>query len=101
MKNYNFTLGELVCAIRKINNQTQVNFSKVVGVVQSTISKVEKNIFEDVPFSLMATISQEFKVPLHYFQLGHLPLRKTISLQSTIHTKFTSQGLIQAKTIFF
>ena len=100
MKDYTFSLGELVCAIRKINKMTQVEYSKNVGVVQSTISKVEKDIFDDVPFSLMSTISQQFKIPLQYFQIGHLPLRKSANLQNTVGTKYTQQGMLHTQTIF-
>ena len=38
-KDYSFSIGELVYTVRKLNKLTQVEFSKQVGVVQSTISK--------------------------------------------------------------
>jgi transcriptional regulator with XRE-family HTH domain len=99
--NYNFTLGELVYTVRKINGLTQVEYSKQLGVVQSTISKVEKDIFDDVPFSLVSKISKDFKIPLHYFQLGHLPIRKNAQLSKIIPKEFIQDGVFNAKTIYF
>lgn len=97
---YNFTLGELVFTIRKTNKLTQVEYSKKIGVVQSTISKVEKDIFDDVPFSLISKISQDFKVPISYFQIGHLPLRRIAHLNKVVPADYVDQGVYKAKTIF-
>lgn len=99
--NYQFSLGDLTFTIRKINSLTQVEFSKRLGVVQSTVSKVEKDIFEDVPFSLVSKISMEFNIPISYFQLGLLPLRKTNNLYKTIPKAFIENGPFRAKTIFY
>lgn len=99
-QDYSFTLGELVYAIRKINKLTQVEYSKKLGVVQSTISKVEKDVFDDVPFSLISKISNDFKVPLTHFQMGHLPLRKNAILGKVIPAEYTKEGIFKAKTVF-
>lgn len=97
---YNFTIGELVYAIRKINGLTQVEYSKQLGVVQSTISKVEKDVFDDVPFSLISKISLDFKVPLQHFQVGHLPLRKTTQMTKAVPKHYVKDGVFNSKTIF-
>lgn len=99
--NYHFSIGDLAFAIRKINGLTQVDYSKRLGVVQSTVSKVEKNIFEDVPFSLVSKISSEFNIPLNYFQAGILPLKKTKTFKSSIPNNYIEEGLFKAKTIFY
>ncbi len=100
MKEYTFSIGELICAVRRLNKLTQVEFSRKAGVVQSTISKIEKDIFEDVPFSLMSNISNEFNIPLSYFQMGLLAFRKSSQLQNQVSQLYTNQGHINAKTIF-
>ena len=98
---YQFSLGDLTFTIRKLNRLTQVDYSKKLGVVQSTISKVEKGIFHDVPFSLISKISTEFNIPLSYFQIGLLPLRKTQNITKIIKNNYINDGLFQAKTIFY
>jgi transcriptional regulator with XRE-family HTH domain len=100
-QDYNFTLGELVYTVRKINKLTQVQYSKQLGVVQSTISKVEKDIFDDVPFSLISKISNDFKIPLQHFQIGHLPIRKSTNLTKTIPKEYITDGIFKAKTIYY
>lgn len=99
--NYQFSIGDLAFAIRKINGLTQVDYSKRLGVVQSTVSKVEKNVFEDVPFSLVSKISSEFNIPLNYFQAGILPLKKTKNLKCGIPDHYLIHGIFKAKTIFY
>ena len=100
-QDYHFTLGELVYTVRKINKLTQVQYSKQLGVVQSTISKVEKDIFDDVPFSLISKISNDFKIPLQHFQIGHLPIRKSTGLTKTIPKEYITDGIFKAKTIYY
>lgn len=98
---YNFEIGELVYSIRKLNGMTQVDFSKKLGVVQSTISKIEKGFFDDVPFSLISKISTIFKIPLIQFQVGFLNIKSASSLKRIIPTNYTKNGEISAKTIYF
>lgn len=100
-EDYNFTLGELVYTVRKINRLTQVEYSKQLGVVQSTISKVEKDIFDDVPFSLISKISNDFKIPLQHFQIGHLPIRKTSGISKAIPKEYITDGIFNSKTIYY
>lgn len=97
---YNFTIGELVFTIRKINKLTQVDFSKRLGVVQSTISKVEKDIFDDVPFSLISKISTDFDIPLQNFQFGHLPTKKNSDVKNIIPPQYLESGIFKTKTVF-
>ena len=97
---YNFTIGELVFTIRKLSKLTQVEFSKKLGVVQSTISKVEKDIFDDVPFSLISKISTDFDTPLQNFQFGHLPTKKINEVKSVIPIQYIESGVFKPKTIF-
>jgi transcriptional regulator with XRE-family HTH domain len=97
---YNFTIGELVFTIRKLSQLTQVDFSKKLGVVQSTISKVEKDIFDDVPFSLISKISTDFDTPLQNFQFGHLPTKKNNEVKAVIPAQYIERGVFKPKTIF-
>ncbi len=99
-ENYKFTLGQLIYTIRKINLLTQVEFSKQIGVVQSTISKIEKDIFEDVPFSVVARVANDFKVPLAHFSTGNLPIRITSGVKKVIPRNYLDKGVFRAKTIF-
>lgn len=101
IQNYEFSLGELAYTIRKLNGLTQVDYSKRLGVVQSTVSKVEKDIFDDVPFSLVSRISTEFNIPLNYFQAGLLPIRRTNNIYKTIPKVYINEGVFKAKTIFY
>lgn len=101
LKNYQFTIGQLTYTIRKLNKLTQVEFSQRLGVVQSTISKIEKDIFDDVPFSVVNKISLEFNIPLNYFQIGLLPTRKNSSIYRVIPKNYVSDGVFKAKTIFY
>jgi transcriptional regulator with XRE-family HTH domain len=98
---YEFEIGELVYSIRKLNGLTQVDFSKKLGVVQSTVSKIEKGFFDDVPFSLISKISLLFKIPLAQFQSGLLTIKNTSNLKKIIPGQHTKDGEISAKTIFF
>ena len=92
MIDYKFDIGELVYTIRKLNRLTQVDFAKSLGVVQSTVSKVEKGFFDDVPFSLISKISTLFKVPLAQFQVGFLTLKKDSILTNIVSTNYTDKG---------
>lgn len=98
---YQFSLGDLTYTIRKLNGLTQVDYSKRLGVVQSTVSKVEKDIFDDVPFSLVCKISSEFNIPINYFQAGILPLRKNQNFYKAIPKAYIADGIFRAKTIYF
>ncbi len=98
--NYNYTLGEMTYTIRKVNKLTQVEYAKTLNVSQSTISKIEKDFFDDVPFSLISKISTMFHVPIAYFQSGLLPIRKTKTITKTIPSIYIDNGVFQAKTIF-
>jgi transcriptional regulator with XRE-family HTH domain len=98
---YEFEIGELVYSIRKLNGLTQVEFSKKLGVVQSTVSKIEKGFFDDVPFSLVSKISFLFKIPLSQFQAGLLTIKNSSHLKKIIPNHYTKEGEISAKTIFF
>ena len=89
-----FEIGQLIYTVRKLNSHTQVEFSKKLGVVQSTISKVEKGFFEDVPFSLVSNISKIFNVPIHQFQNGRLQLLDDTNLKNIIPEKYTLNGTI-------
>lgn len=99
-REYKFSLGQLIYTVRKINKLTQVDFSKQIGVVQSTISKIEKDVFEDVPFSLVARVADDFKVPLAHFSTGNLPIRLNSGIKRAIPREYLEHGVFRAKTVF-
>jgi transcriptional regulator with XRE-family HTH domain len=101
LQKYNFTLGELVYTIRKLNKLTQVEYSKQLDVVQSTISKVEKDTFLEVPFSLISNISMNYHVPLKSFQIGLLSIKKNTNSEKLIPSEYTKNGCFNAETIFY
>lgn len=99
--NYEFELGDLIYVTRKLNNLTQVEFSKQLGVVQSTVSKVEKHFFDDVPFSFVSKVSTLFNIPLSHFQVGLLPIKNQNLFKNIISEKYIKGGFINSKTIFY
>ncbi|MDP7319774.1 MAG: helix-turn-helix transcriptional regulator [Bacteriovoracaceae bacterium] len=99
-KEYNFSVGEIFQAIRKIKKLTQVDLSRSLGVVQSTISKIESDVFEDVPFQVVSNVSKTYKIPIHYFQIGHLPIAKKYLSKKVIPEKYVADGVFDAKAVF-
>lgn len=100
-ENYEFCLGDLILTIRKLHGLSQVDYAKSLGVVQSTISKIEKNVFKDVPFSLVSKISHNFNIPIQYFQVGLLPFKKSARIYQLIPKSYLNEGLFKAKTMYY
>ena len=90
MHKFKFSLGELVKAIRINAGHSQVEFCKALHdyaqsnnlkstIVQSTISKIENDTFEEISFGTIDLISRMCQIPLRDFQLGYLTTKKVKS----------------------
>ncbi len=93
-------MGEIFEAVRRAENLTQNEFSESLNVVQSTISKLEKSVFIDVPFDLVSTLSLKYEIKISDFQKCYITrsINKYPSLNSH---KFFKNGHIKSRTIFF
>lgn len=86
------TVGDLFFTIRKINILTQVEFARRLRVVQSTVSKIEKDQFEDVPFKLISHLCREFKIHINCFHEANLIGINQKLINRIINPEFTVSG---------
>jgi transcriptional regulator with XRE-family HTH domain len=63
------TLGERIRKVRKINELNQVEFSKMIGVSQGTLSELEKDKYMPPVDSVMA-IREKFEVSIDWLLFG-------------------------------
>ncbi len=94
-----FLIGDLIYLIRCLSGLNQEEFAKAVGVVQSTISKIERNILEDITFKTVNEISARFKVPLKCFQTLSIRVNRKEDLNRIIPQKFYENGTYSSETI--
>lgn len=98
MLNYKFKLSEIFLSVRKSNSYNQRELSEKLGVVQSTISKIESEMMNDVSFALVSSFSALFDIRIDQIQKGFL----LKSIPSDVKQKIDpSKGLISSKTTFF
>lgn len=96
---YKFTIYQLFYAVRRVNGLNQVEMSEKLGVVQSTISKIEKGYFDDIPFQLVADLCSIFNLPIASFQKSIFVKKAPNQFMKKIDSG--DEKVISAKTIFF
>ncbi len=110
MNQYTFSIGEIVKAIRLNKGFSQVTFCESLQnyarihnlrstIVQSTISKIENNTFEEVSFSTIDLISRMCDVPLSDFQIGYLT-NKNIDYNNLVKTRYGALPQFSSLFIF-
>lgn len=54
--------GEIIKNLRQMNNLTQENFAKVLGVKKSSIQKYESGVVSNLKMETIRTICEEFEI---------------------------------------
>ena len=96
---YKFTIYQLFYAVRRASGLNQVEMSEKLGVVQSTISKIEKGYFDDIPFQLVADLCSIFNLPIASFQKSIFVKKAPTHFMKKIDSG--EDKVVSAKTIFY
>ena len=63
------SLGKRLKSIRKLNNMTQIEFARLIGVSQGTLSDIEKDRCKPSVDTLVS-IRKSFKVDINWLLVG-------------------------------
>lgn len=98
-----FSIGQLCEMVRRLHGLTQIEFAQKLNVVQSTVSKIESDIWLDVPFSYINSVSNIFDIPIRHFQDGYLTFKSSSKFkkaESLLPERFINDHKYSSQTIF-
>ena len=96
---YQFTIGELFEALRRVDGLSQVQLAKELDIVQSTISKMERNVSDVITFDLVNKMSSLSGTDLRCFQKGFLS-NAPKKLKSILPATYTRSAEFSARSVF-
>ncbi|MGM0881352.1 MAG: helix-turn-helix domain-containing protein [Bacillota bacterium] len=77
------TIGERIKRVRKINELNQVEFSKIIGVSQGTLSEIEQDKYYPSTETIMA-IYTNFRTDIHWILFGRESSQEKITFYDTL-----------------
>jgi transcriptional regulator with XRE-family HTH domain len=96
---YQFTIGELFEALRRVDGLSQVQLAKELNIVQSTISKMERNVSDVITFDLVNKMSSLSGTDLRCFQKGFLS-NAPKKLKNILPATYTRSAEFSARSVF-
>jgi transcriptional regulator with XRE-family HTH domain len=96
---YQFTVGELFEALRRVDGLSQVQLAKELDIVQSTISKMERNVSDVITFELVNRMSSLSGTDLRCFQKGYLS-NAPKKIKSILPATYTRSAEFTARSVF-
>ena len=99
MKLY-FSTGELFKALRLASGLNQSMFAQELAVHQATVSRIERDIFEDVPLDVAIRACNLLNISMKCFQSGYINFTSKEAMRK-VNPTYVNNGEFNAKTVYF